>query len=198
MCGGGTVADGITLQFNRGSSWKGNIYLTEDTCEDVGVDRHSYRRVVAIMEQFTQVLRSQGLVRVGVDFAHWNPWRGLGGPAPDCGAGYQCEKLTGAEFFTGVSGSPTSSGQCLCSGQSSLQTQSIGVILKTPSALLADLASADSVHLVTSVPGRWGIGSWPLERPLWLAASRVLAIERQLIAEGLAEGGESQVKSVNS
>lgn len=67
----GEVADGVTLQFTEGTSWKGNIFFDERTATKFGVSKENYQTIVTCMESIRQAFRNHklGLTIAGFDFA---------------------------------------------------------------------------------------------------------------------------------
>lgn len=67
----GEVADGVTLQFTEGTSWKGNIFFDERTATKFGVSIENYQKIVACMESTRQAFKNHklGLTIAGLDFA---------------------------------------------------------------------------------------------------------------------------------
>jgi hypothetical protein len=62
----GELLDGLTLQFMRGTSWKGNIFVGLDDWERLGLDAGVYTALRATMTELHQRL---GLLHCGIDFA---------------------------------------------------------------------------------------------------------------------------------
>jgi hypothetical protein len=62
----GELLDGLTLQFMRGTSWKGNIFVGIEDWERLGLDRNLYTGLRATM---TDLHRRLGLLHCGIDFA---------------------------------------------------------------------------------------------------------------------------------
>jgi hypothetical protein len=62
----GKLLDGLTLQFMRGTSWKGNIFVGESDWQSLGLDRAAYPKLRKAMADLTRRLR---LLHCGVDFA---------------------------------------------------------------------------------------------------------------------------------
>ncbi|MEM1179596.1 MAG: hypothetical protein AAGM22_14705 [Acidobacteriota bacterium] len=68
---GGAVADGATIQFMEGPSWKGNILLDGDSAPLFNVPVATYRRLHGFMRDFHAAFEAKapGLVLAGLDFA---------------------------------------------------------------------------------------------------------------------------------
>jgi hypothetical protein len=62
----GELLDGLTLQFMRGTSWKGNVFVGRAEWEALGLDLGVYTAVRATMTELHQRL---GLLHCGIDFA---------------------------------------------------------------------------------------------------------------------------------
>lgn len=62
----GELLDGLTLQFMRGTAWKGNIFVGEADWESFGLDKALYTKLRGTMGELTRRL---GLLHCGVDFA---------------------------------------------------------------------------------------------------------------------------------
>jgi hypothetical protein len=62
----GKLLDGLTLQFMRGTSWKGNIFVCAADWESLGLEKSVYTRLRKTMTDLHQRL---GLLHCGIDFA---------------------------------------------------------------------------------------------------------------------------------
>jgi len=62
----GELLDGLTLQFMRGTSWKGNIFVGTEEWERLGLDQSVY---AALRQTMTDLHRRLGLLHCGIDFA---------------------------------------------------------------------------------------------------------------------------------
>ena len=62
----GKLLDGLTLQFMRGTSWKGNIFVGAADWESLGLEKSVYTRLRKTMTDLHQRL---GLLHCGIDFA---------------------------------------------------------------------------------------------------------------------------------
>ncbi len=62
----GELLDGLTLQFMRGTSWKGNIFVGPQDWDRLGLDTGVYTALRATMTDLHQRL---GLLHCGIDFA---------------------------------------------------------------------------------------------------------------------------------
>ena len=62
----GELLDGLTLQFMRGTSWKGNIFVGPAEWDGLGLDRRVY---AGLRDTMTQLHERLGLLHCGIDFA---------------------------------------------------------------------------------------------------------------------------------
>ena len=62
----GALLDGLTLQFMRGTSWKGNIYVSAADWENLGLDASLY---TGLRDTMTELHQRLGLLHCGIDFA---------------------------------------------------------------------------------------------------------------------------------
>ncbi len=62
----GELLDGLTLQFMRGTSWKGNIFVGPQDWDRLGLDKGVYAALRATM---TDLHHRLGLLHCGIDFA---------------------------------------------------------------------------------------------------------------------------------
>jgi hypothetical protein len=62
----GKLLDGLTLQFMRGTAWKGNIYVGAADWEGLGLEKAMYTKLRGAMSDLSRRL---GLLHCGVDFA---------------------------------------------------------------------------------------------------------------------------------
>ncbi len=67
----GEVAPGLTLQFTEGTSWKGNLYLDEQTAKDFNITEEHYQIVRKTMNHLLAAFKANnlGLTIAGLDFA---------------------------------------------------------------------------------------------------------------------------------
>lgn len=67
----GKLAAGITLQFTKGTSWVGNLYVDEQLAPQLGISADYYRLIRNTMEHFLDSCQKQGggLVIGGIDFS---------------------------------------------------------------------------------------------------------------------------------
>ncbi len=67
----GEVANGLTLQFMEGTSWKGNVFIDEKTTVSYGVSNTHYQTILSCMDRFLAAFQRNnlGLTIAGLDFA---------------------------------------------------------------------------------------------------------------------------------
>ena len=91
----GKLLDGLTLQFMRGTAWKGNIFVGAADWEALGLEKDLYSKLRGTMGDLSRRL---GLLHCGVDFAIGT----LGGKFGDAVVGAVQDinpKVTGALFL---------------------------------------------------------------------------------------------------
>jgi hypothetical protein len=62
----GELLDGLTLQFMRGTSWKGNIFVGAADWQGLGLDKSIY---TGLRKTMTNMHQRLGLLHCGIDFA---------------------------------------------------------------------------------------------------------------------------------
>ena len=62
----GKLLDGLTLQFMRGTAWKGNIFVGAADWQALGLEKAQHTKLRGVMRDLTRRL---GLLHCGVDFA---------------------------------------------------------------------------------------------------------------------------------
>jgi hypothetical protein len=177
----GAIAEGMTLQFIRGTSWKGNIYLAADTSVEFGIAPATYHQMQSTMHQLAARLQELGLVRAGVDFAVCR----LGGRWGDHEVIAVQDiniKLTGAEFLRVFQERQGNAGRSVASRVFRPTFMATAHDLQQR---LARLAAPAPAELIAIVPGRWGIFAATGDSPRD-AAQRVLTLEQHLVADGWA------------
>jgi hypothetical protein len=169
----GKLLDGLTLQFMRGTSWKGNIYLGAADWEALGLEKTLYSGLRAAFTDLTQRL---GLLHCGVDFAVGT----LGGKFGDTVVAAVQDinpKVTGALFLR----------------EFMARYPDIGVAAATRVLIPEATASAAKIRSLLSqfstperpceeiaiVPGRWAMIAASGQNSL-LAGAQALALERML------------------
>ncbi|MEU2563864.1 hypothetical protein ABZ626_31725 [Streptomyces longispororuber] len=181
---GGTLADGMALQFLNGTVWEGNVFLDESTHAAFGITDGHYARVRRAMAAFVQVFQGRGLVNGGIDFAIARVG-GRFGATPlvamqdlnlsACGADYLHAFL---DESRGVLAAPGRAG-----GGVSAATK---VIRPAPDMDLPRLrrlvdrrTPTTYARALTSVPGNWGLIAVACPDAV-RAAEEVLALEARL------------------
>ncbi len=153
----GALAPGLTLQFTRGTSWKGNIYIDADSAPTVGLDAAAYRDARAAVEALTAAFTAAdaGLVTAGYDVGLGR----LGGPVWGDRTVLGIQDLNVS--FTGA--------ECLraymdrhadgpCPAASRVVRPAPHATVAALGAALAEIAPPDAeADVVASVPGRWGM-----------------------------------------
>lgn len=179
------LLEGLTLQFMRGSSWKGNIYVDGAGWSSLGLDPRDHARVESAMAALSAALLRRGLTRAGVDFAVGR----LGGRYGDSVRVAVQDiniKLTGAMFMRAFMDRHGAAGPRYAATR--VFVPRLGV---TPTAVRERLASRPAEphevnELIAVVPGRWGMlagtGASPAD-----AAAHALMLERSLIVDELAD-----------
>jgi len=177
----GAVAEGLTLQFVRGTAWRGNVYVDEAGCESVGLPIGAYRTIRAAVEDLHTAFDRSGhrLVTAGIDFAVGQVGGAFGDRAlvaledPNLSA-------HGAEYLR----------RFLEAGGASSRYAATRIVRPDPSTSLAELRALDlparegeRLETLSVVPGRWGMIAAAAGSPA-AAASAVLAYEHELAARG--------------
>lgn len=189
---GGRVADGLTLQFLEGTSWKGNLLLDAAGCALLDVPPRHRRRLRSFMKAFLQSFqeRDGGLVLAGVDFAVGS----VGGALGDrtlLGVEDLNVSFTGAEYLYEFLDKAAGGADRGRSGPVYGLTRVYRPRATGGYAALQDAAAAmcgDGVYAtaVASVPGRWGMvgidGSDPLD-----ALGNLERLQASLLERGLIE-----------
>lgn len=180
----GALAPGMTLQFTRGTSWKGNIYIDADSAPGVGLDRAVYREARAAVEALTAAFAAagQGLVTAGYDVGIGR----LGGPVWGervlLGMQDLNVSFTGAECLRAYM-DRHADGPCPAASRvvRPAPHATVPVLAKALSALAPTACEAD---VVAAVPDRWGMialrGADARD-----AAERVLNLRDALLDRGL-------------
>lgn len=67
----GELAPGITLQFKKGTSWMGNVFVHENLAEQLGISIQQYQTIRHTLAVFLAAFQKQnlGLTIAGIDFA---------------------------------------------------------------------------------------------------------------------------------
>lgn len=169
----GKLLDGLTLQFMRGTSWKGNIFVGESDWAALGLDRGTYPELRKAMADLNRRLR---VLHCGVDFAIGT----LGGKFGDSVVAAVQDinpKVTGALFLR----------------EFMARYPEIGVGAATRVLVPEATASAEKIRSLLSefstpeqpceevaiVPGRWAMVATSGQTSV-LAGAQALTMERML------------------
>jgi hypothetical protein len=172
----GELLDGLTLQFMRGTSWKGNIYVGPAEWDGLGLDHSVYTGLRATMTQLHQRL---GLLHCGIDFAVGTVG-GVFGDTVMAAVQDINPKVTGALFLREFmsrhpevgSGAAT---RVLCP-EATASAERIR-------ELVADCSTAERpCEEVGVVPGRWAMIATSAATSL-TAGAQALSMERMLAAQ---------------
>lgn len=179
----GRLLDDLTLQFMRGASWKGNVYVDETGWCSLGLDPVDHARVRSVAASLGDRLRRRGLIRAGFDFAVGRVGGSFGDSVIVAVQDINI-KMTGAMFLREFMERHRTSDPLDAATRVFLPR--FGATCRAVEARLAAWAGSDRVHeLIAVVPGRWGMlattGASPAE-----AVAQALSLERRLIDEGLA------------
>ena len=171
----GRLLDGLTLQFMRGTSWKGNIYVAPADWESLGLAPNVYTGLRATMTELHQRL---GLLHCGIDFAVGT----LGGVFGDTVLAAVQDinpKVTGALFLREFMARHPEIGTGAATRVLSPEaTESADRIRE----LVSEYSTAGQpCEEVAVVPGRWAMIATSAATSL-TAGARALTIERMLAA----------------
>ncbi len=182
----GRVADGLTLQLMRGTSWQGNVYVDAMSCASVGLATEQYRSMLeAIHELHAAFIRNGlALATAGVDFA-------LGRVGGVFGArslvALQDPNLSahGAEYLrlyldhVRATGGPRYGATKVIRPSQRASLGRLRECRPTPS-------SRGRSEVLAVVPGSWGMIAAAADTPRQ-AVGRLLDDERELVQAGLCE-----------
>jgi hypothetical protein len=169
----GKLLDGLTLQFMRGTAWKGNIFVGAADWEALGLEEAVYTKLRNAMSGLTRRL---GLLHCGVDFAIGT----LGGKFGDAAVAAVQDinpKVTGALFLR----------------EFMARYPAVGVGAATRVLVPGATASAEKIRSLMSqfstaeqpceeiavVPGRWAMIATSAQTSV-LAGAQALTLERML------------------
>jgi len=169
----GKLLDGLTLQFMRGTAWKGNIFVGAADWEALGLEEAVYTKLRNAMSGLTRRL---GLLHCGVDFAIGT----LGGKFGDAVVAAVQDinpKVTGALFLR----------------EFMARYPAVGVGAATRVLVPGATASAEKIRSLLSqfstaeqpceeiavVPGRWAMIATSAQTSV-LAGAQALTLERML------------------
>jgi hypothetical protein len=171
----GELLDGLTLQFMRGTSWKGNIFVGASDWEALGLDKAAYPKLRKAMADLTRRLR---LLHCGVDFAIGT----LGGKFGDSVVAAVQDinpKVTGALFLREfMARYPAIGGGAATRVLIPDATASAEKIR----SLLSEFSTAEQpCEEIAVVPGRWAMIATSGQTSV-LAGAQALTLERMLAA----------------
>ena len=185
----GMVAPGASLQILQGSVWRGNVFVDERVCEQVGISLSQYDTIRKSMEEFVAAFsepgRDLGLVKGGIDFGLARVHGRFGDAAL---IGMQDLNLSshGAEYLRAFL-----DGACAALGNAAPVYASTKVIRPLRTSDIVRLRQYTDtlddqryVRAISSVPGSWGlvgVGS----RDAVDSFLSVLKLEHQLERDGL-------------
>lgn len=156
----GLLAPGLTLQFSRGTSWKGNIYLDEASCASVGLDRPAYREAREAVEALTAAFTAagQGLVTAGFDVGVGRLLGPVWGERQVVGVQDLNVSFTGAECLRAYMDRHGMRAEAPCYGASRVVRPAPGTTVRRLAAALAEVAPPEAeANAVAAVPDRWGM-----------------------------------------
>lgn len=188
------LLDGLTLQFMRGTSWKGNIYVDEASWRSLGLEPQDYASVVSSMSSLADGLGGRGLACMGVDFAIGRIGGRLGDSVVVAIQDINM-KLPGAMFLREFMNRHKAS--VSASAATRVFRPHLG---SSASDLLKHLTRETgpdhSYELIAVVPGRWGMfamtGASAID-----AATHVLAVEGRLMDAGLVVHPPAEPRHIN-
>jgi len=184
----GQIAEGASLQFMSGTTWQGNVYVDELTCEGLGIRREQYdvmrRGITALLDAFTAEGRNLGLVKGGIDFAIAR----VGGRFGDavlvgmqdlnlCSTGAEYMRMFLDEARAALSGDPQDRRETYVATK--VVRPTVTGALPNLQALTDRRSPSYYARTITSVPGRWGLLAVGCGHPVE-AAECVLSMERRL------------------
>lgn len=177
------LAPGLTLQFMKGTSWKGNVYLEHTSASGLGLSGERYAELRRTMEGLVEAFRSadQELVTAGVDLGVGALDGPTWGAQPLVGVQDLNISFTGAECLRAYMDRNPDVGGAV----TRVVRPAPGVDMSALSRALGELAPSDARPVVVaSVPDRWGMfavcGADPRH-----AVAEALRCQRALLDRGL-------------
>ncbi|MBV8293331.1 MAG: hypothetical protein JOY55_16245 [Mycobacterium sp.] len=173
----GKLLDGLTLQFMRGTAWKGNIYVGAADWEGLGLEKAIYTKLRGAMSDLSQRL---GLLHCGVDFAIGT----LGGKFGDAVVAAVQDinpKVTGALFLREFMARYPAVGGGAASRV--LVPEATASAEKIRSLLSKFSTAQQPCEEIAVVPGRWAMIATSGQTSL-SAGAQALTLERMLVAGG--------------
>lgn len=182
----GRVADGLTVQLMRGTSWQGNVYVDQASCADVGLATEQYRSMLEVIHDLHAAFTRNGLTlaTAGVDFALGRVGGAFGEQAL---VALQDPNLSshGAEYLrlyldhVRASGGPRYGATKVIRPSQQASLGRLRECRPTPNARRRS-------EVLSVVPGSWGMIAAAAETPLE-AVGQLLEDERHLVQAGLCE-----------
>jgi hypothetical protein len=173
----GKLLDGLTLQFMRGTAWKGNIYVGAADWEGLGLEKAMYTKLRGAMSDLSRRL---GLLHCGVDFAIGT----LGGKFGDAVVAAVQDinpKVTGALFLREFMARYPAVGGGAATRV--LVPEATASAEKIRSLLSKFSTAQQPCEEIAVVPGRWAMIATSAQTSL-SAGAQALTLERMLVAGG--------------
>jgi hypothetical protein len=173
----GKLLDGLTLQFMRGTAWKGNIFVGAADWEALGLEKDLYTKLRGAMSDLTRRL---GLLHCGVDFAIGT----LGGKFGDAVVAAVQDinpKVTGALFLREFMARHPAVGGGAATRV--LVPEATANAEKIRSLLSKFSTAQQPCEEIAVVPGRWAMIATS-GRTSVSAGAQALTLERMLAFEG--------------
>jgi hypothetical protein len=169
----GKLLDGLTLQFMRGTAWKGNIFVGAADWEALGLEGAVYTKLRNAMSGLTRRL---GLLHCGVDFAIGT----LGGKFGDAVVAAVQDinpKVTGALFLREFMARYPAVG---VGAATRVLVPGATVSAEKIRSLLSQFSTAEQpCEEIAVVPGRWAMIATSAQTSV-LAGAQALTLERML------------------
>ncbi|HWF69399.1 MAG TPA: hypothetical protein VG187_07515 [Mycobacterium sp.] len=169
----GKLLDGLTLQFMRGTSWKGNIFVGASDWAALGLDKATYPKLRKAMADLTRRLR---LLHCGVDFAIGT----LGGKFGDSVVAAVQDinpKVTGALFLREFMARYPAIG---VGGATRVLVPDATASAEKIRSLLSEFSTPEQpCEEIAVVPGRWAMIATSGQTSV-LAGAQALTLERML------------------
>ena len=173
----GKLLDGLTLQFMRGTAWKGNIYVGAADWEGLGLEKAMYTKLRGAMSDLSRRL---GLLHCGVDFAIGT----LGGKFGDAVVAAVQDinpKVTGALFLREFMARYPAVGGGAATRV--LVPEATASAEKIRSLLSKFSTAQQPCEEIAVVPGRWAMIATSAQTSL-SAGAQALTLERMLVDGG--------------
>lgn len=184
---GGRLDPGLTLQFMRGTSWKGNIYVDDASAESVGLPVDAYRMAREAVEDLDEAFRraGQGLISAGIDIGIGRLGGSVWGDAILAGIQDLNISFTGANCLRAyMDRQSCREGVAPFAASKVVRPHPSGNLQSITDALRSMAPAEADAQAIAMVPDRWGMIAARGENARQ-AAAQVLAYERGLQAQGL-------------